>query len=176
LALTLVSAVFAIGVVAGAESYVNRSSVVVRHENGSSAIATQIVIFVAALVIVVGTRYKRSRSTSPLRHQVWSSAFSKESMSRVRQTIQLKKGFSLVNLARIPTSLLLILLMLYWPFRMGQQLIGGLDPNFNVNAWGGPTYAGALLAHWLDCILAFYALAFILRGVVVKPRFPVILC
>jgi hypothetical protein len=42
------------------------------------------------------------------------------------------------------------------------QIIDGLDPNQTVNAWGGPTYLGALLAHYLDCIIGFYAAAFLL--------------
>ena len=36
------------------------------------------------------------------------------------------------------------------------------DPNATVNAWGGPTYLGALLAHYLDNIVSFYAAAFLL--------------
>lgn len=38
----------------------------------------------------------------------------------------------------------------------------GLDPNATVNAWGGPTYLGALLAHSLDAMVGFYAAAFLL--------------
>jgi hypothetical protein len=30
---------------------------------------------------------------------------------------------------------------------------GGLDPNFTVNAWGGPSYAGAMACHYLDLFL-----------------------
>lgn len=45
---------------------------------------------------------------------------------------------------------------------MGMQVTGGLDPNATVNAWGGPTYLGALLARWLDGIVSFYAAAFLL--------------
>ena len=57
---------------------------------------------------------------------------------------------------------LLVLVLLYCPYRMGAQIIGGLDPNSTVNAWGGPTYAGAIIAHWLDCIIGFYLAAFLL--------------
>lgn len=28
-----------------------------------------------------------------------------------------------------------------------------LDPNFTVNAWGGPSYAGAMACHYLDLFL-----------------------
>jgi hypothetical protein len=44
-------------------------------------------------------------------------------------------------------------LFLYCFWRAGVQLTGGLDPNFTVNAWGGPSYAGALACHYLDLSL-----------------------
>lgn len=42
------------------------------------------------------------------------------------------------------------------PFRSGQQVFAALDPDFTRDAWGGPSYVGASLAHWLDGILLFY--------------------
>jgi hypothetical protein len=50
---------------------------------------------------------------------------------------------------------------------MGAQIVGGLDPNSTVNAWGGPTYVGAMLAHWLDCVVGFYVAAFLLGRLLV---------
>ncbi|MDR2986631.1 MAG: hypothetical protein LBV34_17515, partial [Nocardiopsaceae bacterium] len=35
-------------------------------------------------------------------------------------------------------------------FRAGYQVTSGLDPNNTVNAWGGPTYIGAMACHYLD--------------------------
>ena len=66
------------------------------------------------------------------------------------------------NLARAGSAAPLVLVLLFTPFRMGMQISGGLDPNATVNAWGGPTYLGALLAHYLDNIVSFYAAAFLL--------------
>ncbi len=66
----------------------------------------------------------------------------------------------------------LVLVLLYTPLRMGQQITGGLDPNATVNAWGGPTYLGALLAHWLDGIVGFYAAAFLLSRLLLLPQPP----
>lgn len=80
-------------------------------------------------------------------------------MARLSRTIRLPGAAAVARLLAIA---LLILVLLYAPYRMGAQIIGGLDPNATVNAWGGPSYAGALAAHWLDCILAFYAAAFLL--------------
>lgn len=65
------------------------------------------------------------------------------------------------NLARAGSAAPLVLVLLFTPFRMGMQISGGLDPNATVNAWGGPTYLGALLAQYLDNIVSFYA-AFLL--------------
>jgi hypothetical protein len=50
----------------------------------------------------------------------------------------------------------------------GQQVIGGLDPNFTVTAWGGPSYLGAMLAHYLDAVYLFYIEAFLLHLVLVE--------
>jgi hypothetical protein len=36
---------------------------------------------------------------------------------------------------------------LYFFARAGEQVIGGLDPNSTVNAWGGPAYLGAMACH-----------------------------
>ncbi len=50
---------------------------------------------------------------------------------------------------------------------MGAQIVGGLDPNVTVDASGGPTYMGALLAHRLDATVACYGAAFLLSRVLV---------
>jgi len=44
-------------------------------------------------------------------------------------------------------------LFLFCFWRAGVQVTGGLDPNFTVNAWGGPSYAGAMACHYLDLFL-----------------------
>jgi len=62
-------------------------------------------------------------------------------------------------------ALPLVLVLVYAPVRMGAQISSGLDLNATVNAWGGPTYFGALLAHWLDAIVSFYVAAFLLSHV-----------
>jgi len=64
--------------------------------------------------------------------------------------------------ARTLATVLLILVIAYAPARMGAQVIGGLDPNNTVNAWGGPSYLGAMLAHYLDAVLGCYAACFLL--------------
>jgi hypothetical protein len=50
----------------------------------------------------------------------------------------------------------------YGFWRIGEQVTAGLDPNFTVNAWGGPTYLGAMACHYLDCLLIIAACAWLL--------------
>lgn len=149
---------FVIGVVEGALSYADRSSVVQRHVAGTNAITVHVVLAFAAVAVVVvlqsASRRASTRASSP-----WLAPFSRNALSRLGRTICESRGISAARL--LPTALL-VLVLLYAPFRMGEQIIGGIDPNFTVNAWGGPTYSGALAAHWLDCILGFYAAAFLL--------------
>ena len=47
--------------------------------------------------------------------------------------------------------------------RIGEQVTGGLDPNFTVNAWGGPTYLGAMACHYLDAALMIAVSAWLLN-------------
>lgn len=51
---------------------------------------------------------------------------------------------------------------LYVPWRAGVQVSAGLDPDATRDAWGGPTWLGAALAHWLDGLLAFAAASVVL--------------
>ena len=64
-------------------------------------------------------------------------------------------------------QMVLVYFVLYTFWRAGQQLFGALSPSFVVNAWGGPTYLGASLAHWMDGILiliaAFLSIKYITR-------------
>ena len=56
-------------------------------------------------------------------------------------------------------------LFLYAFYRAGEQVTGGLDPNFTVNAWGGPTYLGAMACHYLDLLLLMAAASWLLNRV-----------
>jgi hypothetical protein len=43
------------------------------------------------------------------------------------------------------------------------QVLGALDLNFCVNAWGGPSCLGASLAHWMDAFIIFFASIVVVR-------------
>ncbi len=82
--------------------------------------------------------------------------------------MRLRSGVPPRNIARAVLAGLLSILLLYNFFRAGGQPIGGLDPNFTTNAWGGPSYLGAMLAHYLDGVYLFYVEALLLNLVLVK--------
>jgi hypothetical protein len=160
---TVFAALLTGGVAEGSAQYARRSPRIEQHVAGTNAIIVHVVLAAAAAAVVIGIQVRRSRQpASQRRPSPWAAPFSATGMSRLRQTIRLAGGLSLPNLARAVAVVPLVLVLLYAPFRMGMQIIGGLDPNQTVNAWGGPTYLGALLAHYLDCVIGFYAAAFLL--------------
>lgn len=160
-------ALFFIGVAGGAVEYARRSPVIARHVAGSNAITIHVALGIAAAAAVIGVQARRSRRPAQQWRSPWAAPFSASALARLSRTIRFATGLSLRNLARATVTVPLVLVLLYQPFRMGAQVTGGLDPNATVNAWGGPTYAGALLAHWLDDIVAFYAAAFLVSRLLV---------
>ncbi len=59
----------------------------------------------------------------------------------------------------------LLLLVMFGFFRTGYQVTSGLDPNDTVNAWGGPTYIGAMACHYLDVAVIVAAAAWLLNEI-----------
>jgi hypothetical protein len=145
----------------GAVAYSHRSPVLERHIPGTNAITTHVVLAIAAAAVVIAVQIWRSVKRSQRSPSPWTAPFSTRAAAKMSRAIRLSGGAAVAK--ALPTTLL-VLVLLYCPYRMGQQVIGGLDPNSTVNAWGGPTYAGALFAHWLDCIIGFYVAAFLLSG------------
>jgi hypothetical protein len=157
------AALLAAGVAEGAAQYAHRSPRIEQHVAGTNAITVHVVLATVAAAVVIGVQLRRSRQpASQRRPSPWAAPFRATGISRLRRTIRFAGGLSLPNLAKVVAAAPLVLVLLYTPFRMGMQIIGGLDPNQTVNAWGGPTYLGALLAHYLDCAIGFYAAAFLL--------------
>ena len=160
---TVFAALTIAGLAEGAVQYALRSPRIQQHVAGTNAITVHVVLAAVAAAVVIGIQVRRSRQPAPQRRpSPWAAPFSAAGLSGLRQTIRLAGGLSLPNLARAVAAVPLVLLLLYTPVRMGMQITGGLDPNQTVNAWGGPTYLGALLAHYLDGVIGFYAAAFLL--------------
>jgi hypothetical protein len=63
---------------------------------------------------------------------------------------------------RIAAAIPLLALIGYCCWRVGEQVTAGLDPNFTANAWGGPSYLGAMACHYLDIALIIGASGWLL--------------
>jgi hypothetical protein len=145
----------------------SNSPVVDKQVAGTNAVPTHVVLALVAVGLVAGLPRLRLAQQAP--YSMWMAPFSQSGVDRVKHTISLGSGVSAASIARaVPTSLLSILL-LYNSFRAGLQVTGGFDPNFTVNAWGGPGYLGALLAHYLDAAYLFYVEALVLNWILIKP-------
>jgi hypothetical protein len=101
-------------------------------------------------VSVAETRHRRRfgrRSRRP-----WLLApFGRHAARRVGRALGL--GGERAHPGRLLLALPAAALFLFCFWRAGVQVTAGLDPNFTVNAWGGPGYAGALACHYLDLFL-----------------------
>jgi hypothetical protein len=161
----ILATAFLAGIAEGAVAYSRRSPILERQVPGTNAITVHVVLAIAAAAVVVVIQVWRARNQAQRAPSPWTAPFSSRAMARLTRTMRRAGGGTIMR--AVPMALL-VLVLLYAPYRMGAQVIGGLDPNSTVNAWGGPTYAGALLAHWLDCTIGFYVAAFLLGRLLVR--------
>ena len=65
-----------------------------------------------------------------------------------------------------------LLVIGYCCWRVGEQVTAGLDPNFTANAWGGPSYLGAMACHYLDVALIVAASGWLLDKILPQAARP----
>lgn len=132
----------AVGVVTGLVSYLHRSPVRETHTSGTAAWPAHLVLAAVALALYGTARWRRRRSgrdgglllLAPLGRRAAS------------RTVATMRRMSWRPVAALPP----LAMIGYGFWRTGEQITAGLDPNFTVNAWGGPTYLGAMACHYLD--------------------------
>jgi hypothetical protein len=151
-------AAFVVGLASGAVSYAHRSPVIEQRTVNATANEIEIGVAIAAAAVVVAVQLWRSRNPGRRGPSPWSAPFSARAAARVGRAFRSSPGAAALRAAPMA---LLILVMLYSSWRMGSVLTGAFDSNAVVNAWGGPTFTGAVLAHWMDGIIGFYAAAFL---------------
>ncbi|CAM4084884.1 hypothetical protein NONI108955_08135 [Nocardia ninae] len=156
------------GIVFGGTIYLNRSPELATPVDGTSAWLPHLVLF--ALAAVVGTVILRRRGVEATIQLL---------PAPVGTTAARRLGNTLRAIPRHPSVLLRVLLavpamvvLVYCPFRIGVQVLAGLDPNFTVNAWGGPTYLGAMACHYLDAALLIAAAAYLLNKLLLPATRP----
>lgn len=166
------AALFAAGVVAGLVDYLHRSPVRERPVPGTAAWVPQLIAAAVACAWYGAARWRHSRRPgrrgAPL---LLLAPLGRSAATRLAATL---RDASWRAAAALPP--LGIIGYSFW--RAGRQVTGGLDPNFTVNAWGGPTYAGAMACHYLDLALMTAAAAWLLGQILVpadraaRPGFP----
>lgn len=132
----------AAGIVSGGVSYAARSHAPVRHFNGTAAWWPHLVLTAVAagwLASAVLIRRRRGQVLPPL----LLTPLSTRAASRLRQTARTAP-------ARLVAIVPLLVFLAYNLWRTGEQILGGLDPHFTADAWGGPSYLGAMYCHYLD--------------------------
>lgn len=88
---------------------------------------------------------------------VLMAPYRRRAAARLRLT--LREG----GLPRRGVVLFLLVLNGYDLLRSGAQVIAGLDPDFTTNAWGGPSYIGAMYAHYLVGVMIWGVSALLLN-------------
>ncbi len=159
----LAAAAFAGGVAAGYISYLHRSPVLHKHIPGAAAWPQQPVVAVLAGALFGYAYWRHHRTPGRRDEPAWLlSPIGKPAARRLARTM--RSGLSGPSASgRAVLALALAWLFLYGFYRAGDQVTAGLDPNFTVNAWGGPTYAGAMACHYLDLLVLMGAAAWMLH-------------
>ena len=149
-------AVLSLGIVTGLIEYLDRSPVRKVHAPGTSAWAPHLIeaAIACALYGVAWSRHRRRFGAGSGR-RLLLAPLGATAASRLLATM---RQASWRTVAALPP----LALIAYGFWRIGEQVTAGLDPNFTVNAWGGPTYLGAMACHYLDCLLIMAACAWLL--------------
>jgi hypothetical protein len=158
---------FTSGVSIGWLHYLHRSATPIRHLPGSNAWWQEAVVATAGAAI--GAAIWLSSRSGRVSRPVVFAPLGRSAAQRIsllfRQALRGPLGFGRV-LAATP----LLLTFMFGLFRAGYQVISGLDPNSTVNAWGGPTYVGAMACHYLDIFVVMAGCAWLLDRLM--PRLP----
>jgi len=146
----------AAGVLTGLAGYLHRSPIREAHVPGTSAWIPQLAVAVVACGLYGAARWRHDRRFGRGSGRLLLLApLGVAAASRLAATL---RRLSWRSAAALPP----LAVIGYCCWRAGEQVTGGLDPNFTVNAWGGPTYLGAMACHYLDCALLIAVSAWLL--------------
>jgi hypothetical protein len=157
-ALLVAAAATALGLASGLNRYLDRDEVINPHTPGTEAWIPHLVV-----LAVVAVWFWFAARRSPLGWKVILAPLGRPIAARIAATF--RGGFGPVNLLRCLAVALVVWLEVFMAWRIGQQVFAGLDPNFVHDAWGGPTYAGAMFCHYLDGALLYAVCHTVLRAV-----------
>jgi hypothetical protein len=174
--------VFAAGVAAGGAIYLHRSPIRETQTSGTAAWWPHLGLFVLATLLLAVARIRLRRrqlqsageAQAGLRpgHLLLLAPIGRLAARRVDRTLRAARH-SANGLIRLVAVAIVAVPFGYGAFRAGIQVLAGLDPNFTTNAWGGPTYLGAMACHYLDGGLIMMASAWLMSRLLL-PAHPVV--
>jgi hypothetical protein len=148
----IVGSAFLSGVWYGLAEFLERSRLRQVHVAGTAAWGEHLALALATIVILSIAQTRHRRRSGPGSRRPWLLApIGRPAAQRIGRALGF--GGERAHPVRLLLALPAAALFLFCFWRAGVQLTAGLDPNFTVNAWGGPSYAGALACHYLDLFL-----------------------
>jgi len=154
----------AVGVATGLARYLDRSPIREAHVPGTSAWGQQLAVAAVACALYGVARWRHDRRFGRRSGRLLLLApLGRSAASRLMAAARRLSWRSAAALAPLA-------MIAYCCWRVGEQVTAGLDPNFTANAWGGPTYLGAMACHYLDIALIIAACGWLLDKIL--PRSP----
>ncbi|HUC23712.1 MAG TPA: hypothetical protein VMA73_13465 [Streptosporangiaceae bacterium] len=161
----IVGSAFVSGATYGLLEFLQRSTIRQHHVAGTAAWGQHLSLALATIVILVVARARHRRRFGARSGRLWLLApLGRHAALRIARATGL--GGGAVRPGRVLLAVPAAALFLFCFWRAGVQLTGGLDPNFTVNAWGGPSYPGALACHYLDLFLLAAGAAWLIDRIV----------
>ncbi|HEY7323847.1 MAG TPA: hypothetical protein VH520_03385 [Streptosporangiaceae bacterium] len=149
------------GIATGFARYLHRSPVAAAHVPGTSAWVPHLIVAAVVVALYGIARWRHNHRYGPGAGRLLLLApLGRTAASRLAATM---RQLAWRTAAAVP----LLALIAYSCWRIGEQVTAGLDPNFTVNAWGGPTYLGAMACHYLDAALIIAVSAWLLDKILV---------
>lgn len=155
--LSVFGALAVLGLANGITVYLNRPQAFPPNDPANNAIALHIAIAIALVLAVVIVQTYRNSKQLPA---IWLAPFTEHALSRLKRTF--RSGASVIGAIRVLVCLVGLFLVLWPVYRSSLQVTAAFSPAFTANAWGGPSYLGASLAHWMDDAIMFYLGALVL--------------
>jgi hypothetical protein len=159
-------AVTAVGVATGFISYLDRSPIRESSAPGTSAWGQQLAVAAVACALYGVARWRHGRRFGRGSGRLLLLApLGRNAAARLTAAARQASW-------RTAAALPLLVVIGYGCWRFGEQVTAGLDPNFTANAWGGPSYLGAMACHYLDGALIIAASGWLLDKILPQAARP----
>jgi hypothetical protein len=148
--------VTAVGIASGFLRYLDRSPIRESSAPGTSAWGQQLAVAAVACALYGVARWRNGRRFGRGSGRLLLLApLGRNAAARLAAAARQASW-------RTAAALPLLVVIGYCCWRVGEQVTAGLDPNFTANAWGGPSYLGAMACHYLDAALIVAASGWLL--------------